>query len=1081
MADLDFQPVDFQPEEQQVPQAAAPIDFKPVDFQPESTESNEIDKSRSFWDRPALTDQPITDAEIQQIADKRGVKPEDLRSALPFLGGTGERPQPSDAPKAVAGTVGSLLLNIPQKIYKKYEGGEFEKALDDVQELANKRKSYLGLGTELIAPVGGSGLAGIGGHLATGAAIGAAAGFGSSKKGEELTSTALGAGLGTAISGVTSGITKLLSSKGSEAAAPEIQYLKSNQAQIEDGTKRLLDTRQQSEQELANIVLSGDAVTKDAAKVIVKEQIPEDRLANLLSSTSTEGEIIAQRAEAAGTTPEQLLATDLADTRLKDLAGELSDSRPGDVQKAYGTIQDYADRMGGEQAVLDKYTNMVQRDAALQYITDNSVRVAPTTGKILKMGADSLSDAQFVLRSADEKLGTNLEQIHQQLNKDYNKFTVTKDSAQSTLESIYKQASKNGADDTITNSSKIYNALDTGDMSALTPGEAATADRFKRFFENIRQRANTMEGEGVTPLSIPKIENYVPHLLLQPSEAILAFERKTDAVLQEAEQRYGQKFVDLAQLSPSQFGEMMKGSQDMADLVKGVQLFDGKPVNSSRDLLNRVKELTNTSGGFPRVETQANSALERRGDIPMFLRETNLYKLADRWVNNTFRHIYLRNDLEKLRSMVPVLKQAGADVEAGYVNRLVGDIVGIRPISGGRAMTELGMGFQRVVDNMVDRVGGKGTYAGQIVNSMNAVPSVMRSMVHQIYPNLLGFAPRSLYIHMVQPMTKLMPELGGAYGIVTVSKAAVNVLANLEKHNSDVMKMGLLPAAFTAKGRDAIAEGIQRTAAYKLPAKTINALGHAGMYLFEKLARLNRAITLGTAEQMSYDLMRGSQAAYKSLQGFPTALQRSVAGAIKNEDGKAVTAILANHLNASTQYNYNRISMSEFGRVLGPMFSTFSKWPTATAGEILGEFRNRGLVGGSAKTIQKYVAPYALLTGLGYLIYGDRDNMSDRQKKLLGSEGLASGAPLGTMKSVLTGDFFGPPAIDALWSGTVVPMIKGNDAKAMNGAASAIQNFTPGAGLVRFLTDDLVTYATGTRPEGNFLERTQEGLQRITK
>lgn len=253
------------------------------------------------------------------------------------------------------------------------------------------------------------------------------------------------------------------------------------------------------------------------------------------------------------------------------------------------------------------------------------------------------------------------------------------------------------------------------------------------------------------------------------------------------------------------------------------------------------------------------------------------------------------------------------------------------------------------------------------------------------------------------------------------------------------------------------------------------------MYLYTKMDTLNRAITLSTAEMMASDLARGSQLAQESLKKMPASVRKALSRTGGNEE--AMARILADHLNASTQYNYNRPSMSEWGRTMGPFFSTFSKWPTATAGEIVQEFRNRGITGGSLRNAEKYIAPFALFQLIDYALFqNDPDNMSDRQKKLLGYGGLTQSAPIGAITGVVTGDFFTPPAIDAIVQSTIVPIVKGDSASMQKGMIDALQKFTPGSVYVRFLTDDLVTYLKGQRPEGSdFIERTQAGLRELEK
>jgi hypothetical protein len=68
--------------------------------------------------------------------------------------------------------------------------------------------------------------------------------------------------------------------------------------------------------------------------------------------------------------------------------------------------------------------------------------------------------------------------------------------------------------------------------------------------------------------------------------------------------------------------------------------------------------------------------------------------------------------------------------------------------------------------------------------------------------------------------------------------------------------------------------------------------------------------------------------------------------------------------------------------------------------------------------------------------------------------------------------------MDAAVQSLLIPTLEGDTGKLVKGLNSTINNFAPGAGVTRFLTDDLVTFMTGERPEGStFLERTGSGVE----
>jgi hypothetical protein len=155
------------------------------------------------------------------------------------------------------------------------------------------------------------------------------------------------------------------------------------------------------------------------------------------------------------------------------------------------------------------------------------------------------------------------------------------------------------------------------------------------------------------------------------------------------------------------------------------------------------------------------------------------------------------------------------------------------------------------------------------------------------------------------------------------------------------------------------------------------------------------------------------------------------------------------------------------------MFSTFSKWPLSTAGDMLAEYRTKPAGKASLAVTRKYLAPMAALWGIQQLIFGDPDNMSDRQKKLLGHAGLMHMAPLMSLGELKDRDMSTPPVIDAITKSLILPAVHhlegkgraGNEALE-NGFSNMVQMFAPGSVWVRFLTDDLPTYLSGHRPQG---------------
>jgi hypothetical protein len=1043
-------------------------------------------KERSFFDRPALGAEDTSKEEIAAIAAKHKVDPEELLNLAPYFGARikGADFAGPEELKRAAGTVGSILLNIPQKAYKKSVGGNLEAALDDIQNLASGRQSYVQLVGEAAVPGVGIGTKAVStaGKVAGGAATGAVAGYSGASSEQELPGALFGAAVGGTATALVSRLARRAPAKiEQEAVAKTIG------PELDAGTETILKRKANSEALLGQALDNKLDLNTDNARKIVKEQVDPATFAKMLDAGSEEGRLIREAVsrelpdliskEGFQAAIERKLAKDLIDSRTKDFAQSLSGTAPKNLEDAREVIADYASRQGAE-ATSTKYKLMVEEQAALDYIKENAIRLG-RGDNFQDKALNLLSDAQFVLRDIDQRAGTSLESVHRKLNSSLNRMSFARDAARKDINAIFN--ANKAVDKSITDTDKVYRALDTGDMSGLSLPEQAAAADFKDYFNKQLNFVNGLvksKDPNINPLNIPKRENYVPHMLLDTEDLIGKVDKKVNQIKEIVSTAFGRSITDLAQLTPQEFRQLIT-TKPMQELLGGLKVFDAKAINSGAELSARLKDTFNSRSGRLKLESSARAALERQGSIPEWMRETNLYKLADRWSTNTLKHLYLRRELDALRSIAVRLDKAGAELEATYINNLLGDLNGIRKGSMAEKTRQYGIAYQQMVDRFADQA--KSPAAKGVVAVAKAIPTILEDINKQVYPNLLGLSPRALLMNATQTIAKTAPELGTKYGYTTLMRGAVKAVLDHKNMAKRLEQQGFIPAEFTAKYRQAVSDGIRRSSLYAIPNQTLNAMGNAAMLFYTKMDGINRSIALGTADMMAADLAKGNKLALESLRKMPSTVQREVAKATSQEQ---IANIIGSHLNASTQYNYNRASMSEYGRTMGPLFSTFSKWPTATLGEMVQEYRQRGVIKGTLRNAEKYAAPLLLFQAADYLINQGQpeEDASDIQKKLLGVSGLSQSSPIGSIKGIIEGDFFTPPAIDAVMQGLVVPALNGDPDKLQKGLASSIQNFTPGSVYVRVLTDDLPTLITGERPEGSdFLERSAEGVRKALK
>lgn len=1037
----------------------------------------------------------LREEDFQRIGKEFGVSPNELRSLAPYYGVRVGPSTLSEAAevgaKSAAGTLGRTAgFGLPQHIYKKLQSEPMRKALDELNRISREQQSFGELAGEIAMP---------GGAIASTAKkaapriIGAATtgglyGLTGSEEGKETEAAGKGAligtGLGSGLELFGAALRKLSPSKIESQLAE--QQARTGQIDIGKGAEEVAARTEKSENLLDDLIFrQKESLSRADIDVLMKEQIGEDSVARYMDPMSEEGSWIRRRIE--GPVTEQsirgALVDDLLDTRARDFAQDLTGKLPKTGEEALGDIQKFASRQG-EEATSNRYRDYLQSKQAEKYLSETGARAVdePTFfGKALNF----LSDNQFVFRNIDDRFGTKLEETVRDLNKSFNRSTFALQKFRNDYDQVFQVARKNGSDDAVVGTDKLYRAMDSGNLAGLSDAEKQTVGEFTKYFAQVRDFVNGLVKEKdprIAPLSIPKHENYVPHMLKSTPELVSALEKKLDQVLLEASQQAGKKISDLSQLNPQQY-RALATTEDMKDLIRAVNLFDEKEIAGAADLSSKLKQMMYSREGNVALESAARAALERKGEIPNFLRETNLYKLARRYTDNTLRHLYLRNGIDKLRYQAKSLQKAGADADATYVNNLIRDILGVRKGTAAEAMLRTRINASRKLDSLIEKY-GKDSVRGHALTLVKSFPDMLSFTTRQIYPNVLGYWNlRAAIQNATSAITKVAPELGGAYGYTTTLRGAVYTLGNIRRLIQKAEQLGNVPAEFVRKGERAIAEGVARSAGVQLSRDALEAVGKAGMKLYQWVENFNRALALGVGEVMARDLARGSNLALGSLRKFPRPVQKAVLDNRGNPE--AAAEILGKYLNDTTQYNYNKISMSEFGRTMGPFFSTFSKWPTATVGDILYEMRDKGVLGSIPRNMEKYIAPFVLLQSLDYLLgerIGDLESLTPEQKKLLGSAGLSQSAPIGSVAAIAKGEIFTPPFVDALVQAFVVPVIEGDVGKLEKGAGALVGSYVPGAGILRFVTDDLVTYLTGERPEGsNFIERTVEGAERITK
>jgi len=274
---------------------------------------------------------------------------------------------------------------------------------------------------------------------------------------------------------------------------------------------------------------------------------------------------------------------------------------------------------------------------------------------------------------------------------------------------------------------------------------------------------------------------------------------------------------------------------------------------------------------------------------------------------------------------------------------------------------------------------------------------------------------------------------------------------------------GLLGRQWDKASQEIMRSGIEQGVVGSVPKQMLEKFNEASMALYERAERMNRLTTSYLGEAVARDLMQpGSSAgAEEFLEGMQDSYRRAITRAREAGNAEAVQKLVTDYLIGKTIFNYSRSSMSAFGRYMGPIFSVFSKWPTAIAGDIVDTLQRQGWADGALDVGARYMAPLAALLAVENIFFSE-EKENPIYKTLVGSKGLPGWAPIGAIASVLDGSLMQPPLVSVFAEG-LSSAAKGDPEGFVKWADNAVRTYGPGMGLLRFLTTDLQALS-GERP-----------------
>lgn len=1064
------------PAQQQAAQPAQSFFDDEDVVQPGSSPEKVLDPNRSFWDRPAILSQEVTDKELATIASKYNVDPAKLREALPLLGGMPEKIQPADIPKGIGGFLGeAITLGAPQKIYRMNQDPATERALDELKDVVGQRKSYLqGVG-EMLAPggalikVGGKGLKAA---VGTGALQGAVAGFGGSEQGEILPSVgkgaALGVGAGLAGYALPRALSKINQVRKELKLSP-VQNVPTNLTQLEQRATQELSAAENKAIEHTTMLPKGvQQANPEIVERVLNAEYSPNELTSILKGDSAEQILKKAPQELQGATPEQtiknVLAQEIVNREKKDFihfkTGETVNN-PQEIEKRWNQFLGVGDKELRNQLNEFRATKKIQ-----QYIEEEGLKDLRPMGKI-EEGTNKLLDARFVLRKFDEKFKTNLEPLLDDVSARLNTMKNVLDNSKRQNDLI-RASIKDDATLKAATQGKIVDALESGQLGELTPAEKTILDNFRNQYDRFHAQITNEKATGdFNKYNFKKVEEYLPRMTVPVPETISRLGIQMERAANEINAALGTNYKDLASVPQSKMIEAVSKSPALQNLQRYINWVTGAevPVGSGGRMVNTIMESIQNNATHGKLDRMARGTMQRTADaqaIPGFLREKNLFKMWDRYTQDMMSDLYLRNPLSKMRNVSARIRAAGGRAEAEYIDKMIADQMGTRPGTVNAFMKEVKAQLSRSLDPKIEKALAEGKENRAFVyNTLKEMGQFPAFLAKQIYPNVLGWRIAPILQNLSSGLARTAPELGGTYGMSAYLRGVAYGLKNWTKGSQELISKGYIPTEYSRVGQRAIAEGLRNSKAVDAGVKGLDALSELGMSVYAKSEHINRLSLLGTSKMMAHDLLASTPAAQKaalgSLRKFPTSVQRAVAAA--GTDQEKVADIIMKHLNGSTAFNYNKFGQSEFGRTMGPMFATFAKWPTSIAGELASDIKTKGALRGGIRAAERYAIPLIAFGVLDWALKNSGQSEDELTQKIVGKGGVTKAAPVSSLTGFIVGDIFTPPAIDVLMQSVIKPTVKMEPLQMAKGASKAAGTYAPGAGFIRFLTEDLPVFS----------------------
>jgi len=805
--------------------------------------------------------------------------------------------------------------------------------------------------------------------------------------------------IGGTFYGVGKGIKKI---KGDPTKAKADSFIEKNYSEIADNAKILHKGKQAADDEFIEDLRDIHRIAVDSLKGDGKrlqwENLPQDKLKDLY--TKYEDKELTQQLIDKGINAQEAIL-ESGKTTLKSKLSDFGkqwvdpDASSSDViRKMVRNTEsiDRAEKAYRDFSMADSYNKAASEALLAKGVLTGNLKESSARGVM-----SFLSDFKLFGDHLENLHGLPISQAINDLSRAVNKTHTIMHDLGKKHKKLFKAL--RAVEKSPVLSKKFIKAIESDDIASLPVNQQKLAEGVKEYFDDV---VKSYEELGIKKFL--KRENYIPAMAVNRPEYLFRIQKKSDELLK----RLG---------IPSWRMLMEKDLKDLPDeLTKEIDEFrkglviGGVSRKSASNPRGWDMELSNVrakSQGELGDSSLKLGALEMRQDtLPDFLRETSISRLMSQNPAATLQGLQAEDSIRQLKIFADAMEKRGDDLGAKRVREFLQDFQGQRQGTIASWLRNSGDTIRLAAKHKADQTNSK--FGKKIYSVLETLPDITTSLTYNLYPNFIGWKPALAMRNLTQGPLLTLPEYANwKSGNIMMAKAMAKASADIfsGKATKELLEEGLMPAKFTGEMREFTKNELQKHWIGRASSKALETAADAAMFLYSKSDVYNRLVTKRFSEEIVKKVQKGDKAALEFVGRLPRQVRKQVRSSPPKEQFRLIT----DYLNANTQFNYNKATMAEFARAGGPMFSMFSKWPSAIAGDMLGKYLN----GEGKQALLKYLGPYVVAsTMLAGGMYLNRQE-DPRLSKIIPSGDPRLMTPGSSLESVLTGEVGSPPVIDS--------------------------------------------------------------------